>query len=256
MDKPPSPRETESRPWPWSDALAHRLLGDLKKADVDELCGENGPRSQTARRADLATRAVGDPAVRRALARRWRSRERAVVEATVDFFPEEIASNEMLLAQHGVDRILLALLTESEEGGEEATALRESLPAGPFRERAERFWQELFGEEPEGGLEVVIVGGDPREAETIGEVGRRHGMKLRWLPCAKGKGRLATDALTGIHAADAMVVVTGRISHSVMHQAKNVARARGIPCVFTAKATRKQLGDALERLTRGGNGTD
>jgi len=185
----------------------------------------------------------------------WRGCEADVVAATERLAPEELAREWPALARrHGDERLLLSLLSEADEDTEEGVELLlAALPGGTSRKRVAALRDALLVEAPAAsGLRLAIVGGHTTERTRVVALAARHGCRVAWIPAGKERGfGPAQTALGDLASCDAVLVVTGRISHTLMRGARRAAERLAVPCLFLERLSERQVAEALATLQPG-----
>ena len=215
------------------------IPAEVRRADVDELIQQG----------------LASAATRQQLATGWRGRNEDLVAELERRSTEELGKDAAaLMRRFGDEAVLLGLVTDPDESPSAlALTFLHGLP-GAQGKKAWKTWRKLQPPtEPEASVgrhrRVVIIGGHPRETRVADELDSE-GLALDWRVCIKGRGRASEQrALRRIAGADAVVVVTGRVSHSVMERARRTADELRIPCHFVERATARQLAGVLREIT-------
>ena len=147
---------------------------------------------------------------------------------------------------HGPERLLLALLTEADEDTAENVALLLRHVSGPSRRAASTLWRSLQDREERAARSVLLVGGDPSERARVDAMARRYRVRVTWVPAVRSRGDgPAQDSLAAASRADLVLVVTGRVGHSLMHGARRAAQRLRAPCHYIERLSERQLDEVL-----------
>jgi hypothetical protein len=98
---------------------------------------------------------------------------------------------------------------------------------------------------------VVIVGGNPRGEEKMARrLFAASPFDVRWQTFEKKQGGAPLQKVVAgvLRRADAVILVTGVLSHVLMYQVKDCAQRYGTPWRCVERATDKQLQAALNEL--------
>lgn len=230
----------------WSLRLADTLLARLTDATLHRSWGSRSASTATLR-GELSRWSLEEDDVRRILMDEWRRQETAVVRATDPLAIEELIERfDELAAAHGSERLLLALLTEADEDTEENVGLLLHGTSGRSRRDADAFWQSLQERAEPVTRCVLLVGGDPSEKPRVEALARDHSVRVTWVPAGRFRGTgPAQDSLADASRADLVLIVTGRIGHSLMHGARRAAERLQAPCRYIERLSERQIEEAL-----------
>ncbi len=182
----------------------------------------------------------------------WRAAHPEVVSATERLAIEELAAQcHVLLTRFDAQEILLSLITdENDDGWELAEWFVSSLRSESQRRTFERVlqrWASGSTALPQRVTKVVIVGGHPRdESKTTRRLFARSAFEIVWKTGEKSQ-RWETISEV-LRCADAAIIITGMVSHTLMESVKRCANLHGVPWKCVSKATDSQLKTALTEL--------
>jgi hypothetical protein len=245
---------------PWSDALGLELLSALSDEELARQWGPpaagpaGGPPAQL--QDELLRWARQDDEVRRWIIQAWRQACPDLVAAVDHALTAGLSSDSVrALEVFPVEDVLLALVTdEFDDGPARARAFLDTAVADSQRRPLLAALQRLLGTAdaaPRRRLRVVILGGHPRDqSRRDGRLFEQGPVEVRWKIFERKQGPLAIlkAVAAALRAADAALIVVGMASHALMHVARDQAQRRGIPWKCIARATDKQLTDALYEL--------
>jgi len=249
-------------PKTWSDALGRRLLIPLPREALVELfrhvsdtAGED-EISRTQRFRRILTAARDTPEIRRAIMAAWRQQHGAIV-AAAELVPIEGSQEqcERLLRAFRGEEVLLELITDPrDDGWQLAEWVIDNLPSPSARRELRAVLDDLsVPDAPTVAgtvVRVVVFGGHPRDASKMSRrMFDQSPCDVRWRPCEKSQGspddKDLHDAMCG---ADAVILVSGMVSHNIMHIVKRYVQAHKVPWKAVSKATDPQLRSALSEL--------
>ncbi|MCS6861269.1 MAG: DUF2325 domain-containing protein [Abditibacteriales bacterium] len=243
----------------WSDALGQRLLAALSAQDLAARWGmeesdNNGsaPPSVARLRGELLSWARADAEVQRWLMSVWREMHADVVNVVRQADIEDLAAQyDRLLAQFDPEDILLALISDEHDNGWElADWFIGSVRSDAQRRRLQKImrrWREPDRAAHSRRVRVVIFGGHPRdESKMTRRLFERSAVEVIWKICdKKQRFEVLDDAL---RHADAVLIVTSQVSHTLMEGVKRCANLYRVPWRCIHKATDNQLKAALREL--------
>ncbi len=232
----------------WSLHLADALLEGLTDATLRRSWGSKGRSDCGAElRAELSHWSLVEDEIRFLLMTDWRRQEASVVKDTESLAIEELIERwDKLAPLHGPERLLLALLTEAHEDTEENVALLLSGVSAGARRAAKAFWDSLQERDGPAVRSVLLVGGDPSERARVDAMARKYHLRVNWVPAVRSRGYgPSQDSLASASRADLVLVVTGRIGHTLMHGARRAAERLQAPCHYIEKLSERQLEEAL-----------
>lgn len=243
-------------PLAWSEPLTEALISALPPTTLGSSFGASSddPAELEELRALLRAEARDDPALRAWLWSRWRAEQRSLVEE-LDRMHSGRGRRDLteLLRLHGAQSVALAVL--SEPGEEPSALIEESLArlrhAGDRKELAEAFerWLPATPAPAPIARRLIVIGGHPRERLRVETLLGPLTHELKWVPAVKGTGRgEAQLSLTAVSAGDTVLIVTGRVSHSIMHSARKAADDQGASCHFVEALTERQIHELLKQL--------
>lgn len=262
-----SPRADAGRDGPltpiaWSEPIRVALLAAVPAAELVRAFGtaSDDESAAEALRRELGEGAKQDAELRAWLWSSWRREQRGLVDALARLFSGHgDAEFAALLRQHGAPTLALAVLSEpGEEPGELVDeALAQLVGAGERKALRSAFERWLAPERPEAAIRgrLIVIGGHPRERERVEALLGPCAADLKWIPAVKGTGRgEARLSLSAVSPADTVLIVTGRVSHTIMHSARREADAQGARCHFVEQLTERQVERLLAdiRAARGG----
>jgi hypothetical protein len=247
----------------WSDALGWRLLSSLPEA---ELVGQWGPISTDAGdrpggfgdslRRDLLSWARQDDEVRRWILGAWRELHPDLVAAADQAVLEGLTGDSVReLASFPSEDALLALLTDEFDDGRELakTFLNRVAQVGK-RQALFAALDRLVGDGARASLRrprVVVFGGRQRDERKLDKrLFENSPFDVRWKAFEKkpSSGVVQRGVVSVLRNADAIIIITGMISHMLMQFAKDCAQRSGIRWKCVEKATDIQLKAALQEM--------
>jgi hypothetical protein len=248
---------------PWSDTLGLQLLSAFSDGELTGHWGlrpagpgDTGGRRQT--RNELLTCARDDDELRGWIIEAWRHANPDVVAAvdhalTVGLTPDSARA----LDEFAAEDVLLALVTdEFGDGPAQARAFVNVAVREKERRPLLAALQQLLGEAGPAcrRVRVIVIGGHPRdESRPDVRLYAQSPFDVRWKTFERKQGpsAIVKAVACALRRADAAVIVVGMASHALMHVAREQAERLGIPWKCIAKATDRQLMDALHGLFPG-----
>src|ERR1017187_2427998 len=227
----------------WSDNLAWALLCSLPDGEFAKQWGPistdtsgNASGSLDQLRRDLRNWAQQDDEVRRWIVKVWRESHSDVVAAADQAVIEGLTGNAVrLLESFAHEDALLAFLTdEFDDGRELAKTFLSRLEDDRQRRALLTVFARLVddnGETPQRRIRLVILGGHPRDESRVGQrMFENSPFEVRWRIFEKktGSGLVQRGVVSMLHDADAVLIITGMVSHMLAQFAKDYAQRNEI----------------------------
>lgn len=243
----------------WSRRLAHDLLTELSREQVCSLMAMSGDVDQI--REMVADRSVSDAKLQKRLGAMWRATHEEIIAAVELLAVDVNKAHCSAIVQHfGASALLLEEVTADMENArfnvqwllENAAdpATRTQLEAVISRWEARDLLAPIFASRVSNPIRLVVLGGHVRDARKMeNRLFADSPFQVSWYTFEKGQASQSTRAVDeAVGRAQAVLLVTSMVSHTLMRVAKRLAGDYGIPFRAIDKATDTHLLGALREL--------